>query len=427
MVNLRSYGIRFPANFWRGVASYVDHLPSRMHVELRAELMLEAYRRRRERYAAAAARAGLSYDATMVGRATAERLRSSGLRVTTRPANEPVHTLAFIPVLSWHHQLLPPLRELGPVSHFDYQENGVKVTSLLRMDEQAVPGRLKACEAFERYAAEVAAERPVDWIFVYANGMEILAATLDRVREITGAPVVTMCFDDKQSWEGPPLGGQRSGQIDIGKHFDLVWTSARIACEWYMVEGGNPVFLGEGCSPEIFRPGSASPDLDVGFVGQAYGYRREFVRRLQSAGLTVHAAGSGWPGGSVAEAEMLTLMQRSKVILGLGGIGWSEQLKNVKGRDFDAPCVGTYLTSYNPDLTPSFEIGREILCYSNVDEAVEQARQLVSDSALRRRLARRGRDRCVAEHTWLTRYRSILTYLGIYDEAKSAEWPRDER
>jgi spore maturation protein CgeB len=151
----------------------------------------------------------------------------------------------------------------------------------------------------------------------------------------------------------------------------------------------------------------------VCFVGARYGFRPAFVSQLEAAGIRVTAVGPGWPSGAVPLDEMIGLMQRAKIILGLGGIGWSLDLKNVKGRDFEAPCVGTYVTSFNPDLAEMFRIGEEIACYSTVDEAIEVVRGLLRDAPRRRGLAERGRARCVAEHTWDKRFEFILQLLGI--------------
>jgi spore maturation protein CgeB len=115
----------------------------------------------------------------------------------------------------------------------------------------------------------------------------------------------------------------------------------------------------------------------------------------------------------VSDAEMIALMRRSKVILGLGGVGWSPDLKNVKGRDFDAPCIGAYVTSFNPDLADMFRIGEEIACYSTPDEAVEVVRDLLRNDAKRAAMARAGRARCLREHTWRQRYERVLELLGV--------------
>jgi spore maturation protein CgeB len=112
---------------------------------------------------------------------------------------------------------------------------------------------------------------------------------------------------------------------------------------------------------------------------------------------------------------MVTLLARSKIILGHGGIGWSASLKNIKGRDFDGPCAGSgaYLTSYHPELADFFRIGEEIVCYSSPDECIELARWLLADDPRRRAIARAGRERCLREHTWLHRFKRILQTLGV--------------
>lgn len=409
--------VRFPTNLLRGAASFLDGWRQRSHIELRAELMLEAYRRRRERYRAAALDQGLRYDPAGVAASTTRRLQSKGIGVTPRAGSD-VHTLAYVPMISWHHQLLSPLRELGPLSHFDYEAHGLRYTDLAFRRPGALDQRRAAALAFEEFARTVSRERKVDWVYVYATGMEIPAPTLGRVREITGAPIVGMCLDDKQSWEGPEYGGQRLGQIDIAPELDLAWTSARVACEWYLAEGSNPIFLPEGCSPDLFQPRSAPPDIDVSFTGIAYGFRPDFIARLRRAGLEVRTYGRGWPDGGLSDEEMVRVMQRSKLILGLGGIGWSEHLKNVKGRDFDAPCVGAYVTSFNPDLADWFRIGSEIACYSCADEAVDVLRWLLRDDNARQQLAQRGRSRCIATHTWQARFETVLEALGIRDASE---------
>src|SRR5262249_2854588 len=157
--------------------------------------------------------------------------------------------------------------------------------------------------------------------------------------------------------------------------------SSKVACEWYLLEEANPIFLAEGCLPELYRSTDEPRDVDVCFVGQAYGFRREFIMRLRRMGLDVTVAGRGWPSGELSASEMIGMMTRAKVLLGVGGIGWSESIKNLKGRDFDAPCAGPYVTAFNPDLADFFEIGREVLCYSSPDEVVEEVRRILRDEA----------------------------------------------
>jgi len=69
------------------------------------------------------------------------------------------------------------------------------------------------------------------------------------------------------------MGDHRAGQIDIGPAFDISWTSARVACEWYMVEGARPIYMPEGCDIATYRPMEVPRDIPVSFIGGAYGFR----------------------------------------------------------------------------------------------------------------------------------------------------------
>lgn len=406
--------LRVPHNLVGGARSYLSGIAAREHVRFRAELLLDAYRKRRDAYASRAAEKGCAYEHGKAKARTARILAARGMVPTPRQEGQ-VHTLAFFPTWSWHPQLLAPLRALGDVSHFDYRAHGVDPVLLYRRDPSMVAARKNACDAFVKHARDLQRKKPIDWVFVYANGLEILADTLDQVREATGAPIVSMCLDDKHSWEVRGLGNQRGGQIDIAARFDLAWSVSRVACEWYMVEGGNPYFLGEGCSPDLYLSHDPHPVHDVCFIGQAYGFRPGFVGALRRAGISVATRGAGWPEGPASEGELTSLMRASKVILGLSGVGWAEHFRSMKGRDFDGPCVGAYVTSFNADLAPFFRIGEEIECFATVEDAVDVLRGLLRDDARRRKVAAAGRARCLREHTWVHRFREILDVLGILE------------
>jgi hypothetical protein len=256
--------------------------------------------------------------------------------------------------------------------------------------------------------------RPVDWVFVYASGLEIAADTIERITAELGIPTVNLCLDDKQSWTGPFMGDHHAGQIGIASAFDLSWTSARVACEWYLVEGGRPLFMPEGFNAAVYQPSQIAQDIPVSFIGGAYGYRPAVVNYLLRHGVPLQTFGTGWP-HSVWVEDIVEIINRSVINLGMGGIGYTELLTNVKGRDFEIPGTGggVYLTSFNPDLAQSFVVGGEILCYNNRDEMLELIRYYLAHPEEARAIAERGRERCLREHRWLHRYRKILKILGI--------------
>src|SRR5262249_16392082 len=263
----------------------------------------------------------------------------------------------------------------------------------------------------------------IDWVFCYTEGRHLLRDTVRYFRDGLGLPSVMMCLDDKQSWELGRWGSQDTGQVDLAAEFDLYWTSPRECCKWILAVGGCPIFMAEGCDPQLFRPMEVRKDLDVCFVGTAYGFRESFTRRIQrrlsEQGYSVGCFGPGWrsSGPGVWGEELVRTLNRAWINLGHGGVGDSENLLNVKTRDFEAPAIGTaaYLTTFNPDLAPSFEIGQEVCCYRSDDDLVEQAVSLLSDKERLLEIARRGRQRCMRDHTWLQRFVRVLRLLRLMD------------
>jgi spore maturation protein CgeB len=120
---------------------------------------------------------------------------------------------------------------------------------------------------------------------------------------------------------------------------------------------------------------------------------------------------------------MNDVFRKSQINLGHGGVGYSESITNVKGRDFDIPSVGggVYLTTYNPDLAEHYQIGQEILCWHSYDDLLEQIRYYLSRPDLCRAIANRARERCLREHRWLHRYIRICSTLGILAETSQTD------
>jgi hypothetical protein len=391
----------------RGPAS--AYLRARLHREYAA--LADGYARR-------AREAGLSYDAASTTADVRARLARRGAPPRRRTLGA-VRTFAFVPGISWHADLLPDLEKLGPVVRFDYASLGFQWEEFSRASRRGLRDREEMNELFFSRVREEHAREPLDWVFVYASGCEIKASIVRRISEELGLPTVNMCLDDKNSWRGPWMGDHSAGQIGIAGAFDLSWTSSRVACEWYMVEGGRPLYLPPGFDAAAAEaPPSAGPDIPVSFVGEAYGFRRDVVDFLRRRDVPIQAFGRGWEGGALTPEEKRSVVARSRVNLGMGGLLHAEDLVALKGRDFEIPAAGggVYLTSFNPDLADHFEIGKEILCYRDREEMIRLIRNCLQHPEDAVEISRRGRARCLKEHRWLNRYRRVCALLGLLDE-----------
>lgn len=378
---------------------------------LRRRQLLAEYRERRDAYQARAGAMRLSYDDAGVTARTTTRLTARGVTPVRRTVGT-VHTFAFIPRISWHNALYPDLHELGPVSVYDYAAHGFSWAEFYAGD---VVRRAAMNAQFVAAVQAAHAAQPLDWIFIYASGVEVLATSLRALRETVGVPIVTMCLDDKQSWTGDVHGGQRHGMIDLVPHIDLAWTSAMVATDWYLVEGGNPVYLPEGFDASAYRPMDVPQDIAVSFIGAAYGFRPALVRELRRAGIAVQAFGDGWGTRGVWGDAQVEVINRSVVNLGHGGIGYADDLMNVKTRDFEIPGCGggVYVTTYSPDLARHYDIGREIACFRSTDDMIELVRHCLANRDESRHMADAARARCLAEHRWQHRYEVVLRHCGV--------------
>ena len=381
----------------------------------RAYQMLTEYRKRRENYARLAEAAQLTYSAAGSVARVRARIAGRGYSVTKRTMGD-VHTFAFIPRVGWHNDLFFDLEQLGPVTEFDYAALGYRPQELFD------PIKRRAVNAQVLPALRAANEkRPVDWVFLYASGLEIEAGTIAQIRDEFGIPTVNMCLDDKQSWTGPRVGSQRLGQIDILAEFDISWTSSRVACEWYLVEGGLPLYLPEGFSATTHYPVDVAQDIPVSFIGAAYGIRPAVVRDIARHGIEVKTFGAGWANSWAHDVNII--INRSRINFGMGAIGYTNEITNLKGRDFEIPGTGggVYLTSFNSDLAQHYVIGEEILCYRDRDEMIELLRYYLARPEEAQIISRAARERSLREHRWLHRYQTICAALGLLDSNKCVE------
>lgn len=330
-----------------------------------------------------------------------------------------IHTFAIFPSVSWHDILLPELKILGPLTYVDYcadlpRDRAGRYTynkSFFEWRELANSDLLRSFE-------EANTRCPVDWVFAYAQGNHLLASTVSAIRQRYKVPTVNMCFDDKNSWNLGMVGGQIDGSQGIVAAFDLWWTSARVTVDWVNSEGGHGIYLPEGFTSALYPSEELPYLIPVSFVGSNYGPRASMIRYLRNHNIPVQVFGPGWGIESeVSRERMIEIFRTSQINLGHGGMSESEAVTNVKGRDFEVPAAGggVYLTTFNPDLAQHFIIGKEILCWHSYDDLLEQIRWYLRRPDICRAMARLARARCLSEHRWLHRFKTVLEILGILE------------
>jgi len=238
-------------------------------------------------------------------------------------------------------------------------------------------------------------------------------SVLSKIRKQFGTIVVNICMDDRHAYWGKLRLGDLTGTKGLIPHIDLAATAAPECVDWYLKEGCPAIFFPEASDPKIFYPMPDLPKIhDVCFVGKCYGIRREIIMSLRKAGVRVITYGHGWENGQIATSKVPKLFAQSKIVIGVGTISHCRNFFALKMRDFDGPMSGSlYLTQDNKDLHDLFEVGKEIVVYSSIDDCIEKVRYFLRHSEKREKIARCGLERVRQEHTWKKRFKYLIQFL----------------
>lgn len=265
----------------------------------------------------------------------------------------------------------------------------------------------------------------VDVVFAYGSYFDFEPDTF-RAMSAAGVPVVDLCLDDKHIFLPKNLPWP-NGQRPLIGSVDVHLTNSAEVMRWYMAEGAPAYFMPQGVNPNIFRPLNVEKTMDVCFIGQRYGMRGRLIDALSAAGVNVVCFGAGWGTRSISDDEKVELYNRARINLGIGGTGVSERMTCIKGRDFEVPAAGgLYLTTYDPELSFLFDIGKEILCYLNEIDCVEIVRYFLERPEEAQAIADAGRARCLRDHTYKVRFQGLFEWMGLVAVDASATVGQDK-
>ena len=317
--------------------------------------------------------------------------------------------LAIYHHYNWENESLKPsLEKFGTVRHYDWceefnhQEEAWQRSIMSKMNNELI----RRVKLWIR-------EDSTDVIFTYLSGEIVTPETVREIANI-GIPMVNLCLNDKEAFVGKVKKGLATGTRDISRYFSLCWTSTEDALKKYCVEGALPIYLPEGANPEIHKSYDLKKTIDVSFVGQCYGNRPETIRKLNGCGVRVEAYGYGWPNGPLSTEEMVEMYSRSKINLGFGGVVGYSNTYCLKGRDFEVPMSrGLYLTEYHTELKKFYELGKEIVTYTDFGDLLGKIQYLLSNPKETEMIRDKGRQRALNEHSWEMRFKKVFNLMGL--------------
>lgn len=205
-------------------------------------------------------------------------------------------------------------------------------------------------------------------------------------------------------------------------NFDSLWapyldfciTTAETAVTKYKTDGfSKKVIKSQWFASPLYRKITGiKKDIEVSFVGQPHGDRREVIGRLQSHGIKVNTFGTGWD-TRLGFEEMIEMFNRSKINLNLNNASDSRYMQ-IKGRNFEVPACGGFLLTGAPEnLNEYYSPGVEVVTYNNYEELEQNIRYYLSNEEERNSIANAGYQKTLKYHTFQNRFDDIFKMAGL--------------
>lgn len=215
-------------------------------------------------------------------------------------------------------------------------------------------------------------------------------------------------------------------------YFSYCITTDPFSVSKYLAIGCNVILSQWAALSDEMLPEPTSYELDVSFVGGFHSVRKWFVDELGSAGIRVHTFGHGWPNGAVSLNEMLRIFTTSKINLNLSNsvnfdlrylthglknpitaLRSQKSLSQMKARNFEIPYSGGFqLAEYVPFLESYLDIGREVICYRDTEDAIRWIRYFLANEPEREHIRKAGHLRARKEHSYFNRHQKIFEQIS---------------
>lgn len=98
----------------------------------------------------------------------------------------------------------------------------------------------------------------------------------------------------------------------LAPYYDWCLVPEKFRLKDYEAVGARPIYCQEAANPAIYKSYDVPRDIDVAFVGQAYGDRPAYIRHLVDNGIDVRVFGYGWK--QLAEADDTPVTQAKRLL-----------------------------------------------------------------------------------------------------------------
>lgn len=234
------------------------------------------------------------------------------------------------------------------------------------------------------------------------------------------------------NWFGDDQWRFDSFTLRYANHFTYCVTTDKFSIRKYEALGQNNIIYSQWAAINSHQiPNFTGYKYDVTFVGGFHPYRKWFIDTLQKRGLHVKAFGNGWDNGPLSAEDMNKIFASSKINLNLSNsnsfdlryllshwkalpllIRGKKSASQIKARNFEIPYFGGFqLTDYVPSIEEYFDIGKEIICYKDVDEAELLIRYYLENDDERETIKSQSHHKAITKHGYIHRLHSVLEQI----------------
>jgi spore maturation protein CgeB len=210
-------------------------------------------------------------------------------------------------------------------------------------------------------------------------------------------PKVCAMFDDPEQWDAISR--------HMAPHYDMSLVGNAAELERYRKNGIRAEFwpLGFRDSDQgtpLTREDILKDDRDVTVTilcERDHSWRRERLDRIASAFPEGRYHGLGWNTGFLPDEERIPLLRRTKI-----GINIHNSTGPLNSRTYSLPANGVLQICDNKQhLHHVFEVGKEIVGFDTIDEAIELTHYYLAHEEERRQIAAAGWERSVRDYNYI--------------------------
>jgi spore maturation protein CgeB len=248
-----------------------------------------------------------------------------------------------------------------------------------------------------------------DIVFSVQLGYEIWLETWDFIRGNNRCKTVNWCTDD--SWKYR----QHSGFF--AHHFDLMVTTYEDFLLKYNSQNTQAILSSWAVPIQWISPPKKAKDCkyQVSFVGAAHGDRKDKIRKIRRAGIKVECFGYGWKNGPIDSDEIPIIFNNSIISLNFSNSNGENQ---IKARVFEVMGSGGFLLTEKAKNLDKILTNNEISVFDNIDTCIEKIGYYLNNLELRNEVALSGFDKIKKSHTYVSRMKDIIDFMGEIEKKK---------